>query len=124
VSDMAQDQPLLLVENNEKEAGLLKTVLEGEGFSVDTAYSGWAAVEKIKDKKYATAIVDFALPDMKGDELAERFRMEDPKMGIILLTGFKPMIDPSRLRGFDYIFEKPASPKKILDVLKLARIPK
>jgi DNA-binding response OmpR family regulator len=63
---MAHDQPLLLVDNNERDADLLKLILESEGFGVDTAYSGGAAVEKIRDRRYASVILDFALPDMKG----------------------------------------------------------
>jgi DNA-binding response OmpR family regulator len=122
---MAHDQLLLLVENSEREAQVLKVILEGDGFRVDIAYSGWAAVEKIKDSRYATAILDFALPDMKGDELAEKIKLKDPGMGVILLTGFRPMIDPGRLKVFDYVFEKPVDPKKILDAVRLVtRIPK
>jgi CheY-like chemotaxis protein len=87
---MAHDQPLLLVDNNERDADLLKLMLESDGFMVDTAYCGWAAVEKVKGRRYASVILDFALPDMKGDELAERIRLENPEMGVILLTGFRP----------------------------------
>jgi DNA-binding response OmpR family regulator len=107
------------VENNEREANLMKIILEGEGFIVDVAYNGWAAAEKMKVRKYASIILDFGLPDMKGDELAEKIRLEDPRMGIILLTGFKPVIDPVKLHKFDYVFEKPANPKKILETLRL-----
>jgi DNA-binding response OmpR family regulator len=116
---MSHDQLILLVENNEREANLMKIILEGEGFRVDVAYNGWAAVEKMKVRKYASIILDFGLPDMKGDELAEKIRLEDPRMGIILLTGFKPVIDPVKLHKFDYVFEKPANPKKILETLRL-----
>ena len=42
---MASNPPILIVENNEKEANTLKIILENEGYLVDTAYSGWAASE-------------------------------------------------------------------------------
>ena len=115
---MVHDQPILLVENNEREANLLRLLLESDGYRVDTAYSGWAAVEKIKVKKFGLAVLDFALPDMKGDELVEMIKSEDPKMGVILLTGFKSAIDPSRLKKFDYVLEKPVDPKKIFEAVK------
>jgi len=116
---MSHDQHILLVENNEKEANTLKLILEGQGFNVDTAYSGWAAVEKLKVRKYGSVILDFGLADMKGDELAEKIMIEDPGTGIILLTGFKPVIEPVRLDKFDYVFKKPADPKKILEAMRI-----
>jgi CheY-like chemotaxis protein len=114
---MSYDQPLLLVENSEKDADLLKILLESEGFSVDTVYSGWAAIEKLKLRKYASIILDFGLSDMKGDELAEKIKTEDPWTRIILLTGFRSVIDPARLNKFDSVLEKPVDPKKILEAL-------
>ena len=116
---MASNPPILLVENNEKEAKLLKSILESEGFMVDTTASGWAASEKLKIRKYASVILDFGLSDMKGDELAERIKLENPGMKIILLTGFLHVIDAKSLKKFMYVFEKPADPRKILEALRV-----
>ncbi|MGD0804199.1 MAG: response regulator [Candidatus Bathyarchaeia archaeon] len=116
---MVDKPPILLVENNEKEANLLKIILEGEGYIVDTASSGWAASEKLKMRKYASVILDFSLSDMKGDELAERIELENPGMRIILLTGFLPAIEAKRLEKFRYIFNKPAEPRRILEALRV-----
>ncbi|MGD0805546.1 MAG: response regulator [Candidatus Bathyarchaeia archaeon] len=115
---MTSNPPILLVENNEREAQLLKRILEGESFNVDVVYSGWAALEWIKDRKYASAIVDFVLPDMKGDELADRIKLEYPGMRVILLTGFLKAIDARKLDKFKYVFEKPADPRKIIEAMR------
>ena len=50
--------------------------------------------------------------------MAERTRLEDPEIGVILLTGFRPVIDPGRLKKFDYVLEKPVDPKKIFDAVR------
>ena len=84
---MTNNPLILLVENNEREAQQWKLILEGEGFNVDTAYSGFAALEWMKNRIYASVIVDFALPDMKGDELTDKIKLEYPGMKVILLTG-------------------------------------
>jgi DNA-binding response OmpR family regulator len=109
---MASNPSILLVENNEREGHLLKLILEGEEFNVDTVYSGWAALEWIKARRYASAILDFALPDMKGDELVDMIKLDNPGMRVILLTGFLQAINTK------YVFEKPADPKKILEALR------
>jgi DNA-binding response OmpR family regulator len=114
---MLQDQSLLLVENSERDADMLKILLESEGFSVDTVSTGWAALEKLKLRKYASVILDFGLPDMKGDELADKIKIEAPWMRIILLTGFRSVIDSVKLNKFDYVLEKPVDPKRILKAL-------
>ena len=117
--------PLVLLVDNEKRTIELMTIaLELDGFGVDIAYGGEIAIEKMKDKRYSAVIVDFGLPDMKGDELAERIRKEDPEIGIILLTGFKPGIDPVRLGAFDTVFEKPVVPNKILEAVRKLTEPK
>jgi DNA-binding response OmpR family regulator len=116
---MASNPLILLVENNEKEANMLKSILESEGFMVDTASSGWAASEKLKMRRYASVILDFGLSDMKGDELADKIKLENPGMKVILLTGFLHAIDSKSLEKFKYVFEKPADPRKILEVLRV-----
>lgn len=115
---MASNPSILLVENNEREGHLLKLILEGEEFNVDTVYSGWAALEWIKARRYASAILDFALPDMKGDELVDMIKLDNPGMRVILLTGFLQAINTKKLEKFKYVFEKPADPKKILEALR------
>lgn len=109
--------PILIVENNKKEAELLKGILENEGFLIDTVFSGEAALEMFKNRKYASAILDFALPDMKGDEVAKIIKFNNPKMRIILLTGFRSAIDPKRLECFMYVFDKPIDPRNIIKSL-------
>ena len=62
---------------------------------------------------------------MKGDYLAKRIRMESPETGIIMLTGFKHAIDPAKLSNFNFVLEKPVSPREMLAALKLMmRVPK
>jgi CheY-like chemotaxis protein len=114
-------QSILVVENNERESNLIKLVLESEGYGVDIASSGWAALEKIKSKDYYLAFVDFGLSDMKGDELAEAFKTKVPGLQLILLTGFLSAIDLKRAEMFDYVYEKPVNPQKILETIKHVR---
>ena len=115
---MATNPLILIVENNQREAQQLKLILEDEGFNVNTAYSGFAALEWMKEKRYASAILDFVLPDMKGDELVDKIKLEYPGMRVILLTGFLQAIDAKKLEKFKYVFEKPTDPRKIIEALR------
>ncbi len=85
----------------------IKEIMEFQGFHVVTSLCGSAALEKVKVGRYFCAVLDYALPDMKGDKLAKKIRRLRPDIGIVLLSGFKSNIDPSSLGVFDYCFEKP-----------------
>ena len=115
---MATNPLILLVENNQREAQQMKLILEDEGFNVNAVYSGFAALEWMNDKRYASAILDYVLPDMKGDELADKIKLEYPGMRVILLTGFLQAIDAKKLEKFKYVFEKPTDPRKIIEALR------
>ena len=96
----------------------MKLILEDEGFNVNAVYSGFAALEWIKGRRYASAVLGFVLPDMKGDELADKIKLEYPGMRVILLTGFLQAIDAKKLEKFKYVFEKPTDPRKIIEALR------
>jgi CheY-like chemotaxis protein len=115
---MVTNPLILLVENNQREAQQMKLILEDEGFNVNAVYSGFAALEWMNDKRYASAILDYVLPDMKGDELADKIKLEYPGMRVILLTGFLQAIDAKKLEKFKYVFEKPTDPRKIIEALR------
>ena len=122
---MEYQPPILLVDNDERIIELLRIVLEGEGYNVNTAYCGEAALEKVRVAKFAVVILDYALPDMKGDEIAEKIRLEYPEAGIIMVTGFKQALGPDKQNKFNYIFEKPVDPREILTAVKqMMKVPK
>jgi two-component system response regulator VanR len=109
---------ILLVDNEKRVIELLGIILESQGFIVTQAYSGEEALRKVQGVKYAVAILDYLLPDMKGDDLAERIRIENPEIGLIMLTGWKHAIEPAKLNKFNYVFEKPVAPKEIVAAVK------
>jgi len=115
---MLQDRSVLVIDNDKQIVYLIKDILENQGFNVVTAFCGEAAIEKLREGKYACAILDYSLPDIKGDELADNFRLEEPNIGIILLTGFKSSIDPDKLKVFNYVFEKPVKLEVLIAAVK------
>ena len=66
---------------------VFKNILEKEGFSVETAGTGKAALEKIKKDKFNVFLIDFKLPDMDGTDLLCRLEA-DRKTVKIIVTGF------------------------------------
>jgi DNA-binding NtrC family response regulator len=67
---------------------VLKTILEDEGYAVDTAGSGKEAIRKSHRKFYNLALIDIRLPDMEGVKLLKKMRDTMPKMRKIVVTGY------------------------------------
>ena len=84
---------VLVVEDDDDTRLLLRTILEEEGFRVQTAEDGVRALEILKLQPCpALLLLDLMLPRMDGWALVERVR------GIPLLAGM-PIVAMSALRG-------------------------
>jgi DNA-binding NtrC family response regulator len=111
---------VLVVDDEEGIRKSLKAVLEGEGFSVDTAENGQEAIAKSKAASYNLALVDIRLPDVDGVELLTSMSQTTPKMIRIIVTGypsFDNAIDAVN-RGADGYIVKPFTMEQLLNTIK------
>ena len=77
---------------------------------------------KANKNHFDLIILDVNLPDMLGDEVAEKLKENDNDMNIIMITGyssFKEGIDREEL-GIDEILMKPIPPEDLLTITKKA----
>jgi CheY-like chemotaxis protein len=73
----------------------LEIMLQRRGFNVLTASNGTAAIELFRSVETLDAVVlDYAMPDLSGGEVARMLRQENPTIPIILHTGYKDLDDP------------------------------
>lgn len=80
---------ILVVEDEESIADMLRHCLEAEGHLVILAENGKTGLNWIKEVRVDLAIIDLGLPDMHGLEVCRSIK-EDPKtrsIPIIILTG-------------------------------------
>lgn len=87
---IVDDEPILLKG--------LKFSLSQEGYAVDVATDGEAAIEKINDGKYDLVILDVMLPKMTGIEVCRKVR-ETSYVPIIMLTAKGD--DESKILGLE-----------------------
>ncbi len=80
---------LLIVEDEESLAQVLKKGLEMKGFAVDHLSDGEKALSRILlyRNEYDLILLDLTLPGMNGGEITERVREENVTTPIIILTG-------------------------------------
>jgi DNA-binding NtrC family response regulator len=79
---------ILVVDDEESIRKVLKTVLEEEGYDVDTSENGREAIRKSNAKFYNLVLIDIRLPDMEGTKLLTALKETTPKMVKIIVTGY------------------------------------
>ncbi|WP_257349758.1 response regulator transcription factor [Pseudalkalibacillus decolorationis] len=94
------NQKILIVEDEEKIARVIKLELEFEGYEVDTAETGLIGLEKFRNEKWDLVLLDVMLPELNGLEVLRRIRTNDQNTPIILLTARDSV--PDKVAGLDH----------------------
>lgn len=114
-----QNYRILIVDDVSDNLFFLQTLLEDEGYSVETAESGKLALEKIKILPQDIILLDVMMPDMNGYEVHSKIRQKKHLIPILFITGSE---EPKKLAGGDrdwYGFiQKPLDCDELLKKIK------
>ena len=113
---------ILLVEDKESLRAVLKKTLEAEGFGVEEAPDGRAAVDKIRRDRYAMVLTDLRLPGVSGHEVLTAAQSADPEMPVILMTAYgtiRDAVSAMKAGAYDYL-EKPVDADHLLALVRRA----
>ncbi len=124
-----KDKRVLLVDDDNINLLLGKTILEKFSCPFDIANNGKEAIEKIDKGRYDIILLDIHMPDINGIEVAKYLRkqMKDTRTKIIALTAaaMKDDIIKYRIAGIDDFIIKPFREiylyNKICEVLQLTK---
>ena len=110
---------ILVVEDNADTAALLRDLLEGEGYEVETAVTGEAAFEALAVvPDIDLMVLDLMLPGMSGYEVIERLRAQAELSDLPILVLSALGSASARVRGLregaDDYMTKPFLPEEIV----------
>jgi two-component system response regulator HydG len=88
---------VLVVDDDASARGGLEKLLRSEGYVVDTAESGAAALERAAEAPPDVVVTDLKMPNMDGIELLQKLREQDPTLPVIVATSFQDL--HSAVRG-------------------------
>jgi two-component system response regulator AtoC len=124
VPEVNPDTPqrrVLVVDDEENVRHMLRLLLESEGWSVDTADSGHAALESLERRPADVVLCDLKMPGMSGREVVQRLREGGQTPTVILMSAYgdrELAIEVIREGAYDFV-AKPFEPEDLaLTLLK------
>jgi DNA-binding NtrC family response regulator len=114
--------PVLLVEDRDSLRAMLKSTLEGAGYSVEDVGDGTAAIRALEGGRYLAVVTDLKLPGADGHRILEAAREVDSKLPVILMTAYGTVEDAvgaMKQGAFDFL-AKPVDPDHLLLLLERA----
>jgi CheY-like chemotaxis protein len=121
VKQLGRPLRILIAEDHRDTAQSLGSLLEAQGYVVQIAGDGLAAVEMAELEHPDVVLLDIGLPKIDGYEVARRLRQNrNPRKPLLLaITGHGQQ--PERLRayeaGIDMHLTKPVAPDELLNLL-------
>ena len=107
---------ILVVDDEHSIVDAVATALRYEGFEVDEAYSGRAALESVLQNEPDLVVLDWMLPDIEGIEVGRRLRAQGFRTAVLFLTAKDETahkVEALRAGGDDYV-TKPFSLAEIV----------
>jgi DNA-binding response OmpR family regulator len=101
---------VLIVDDNEAAADLLKELLELQDHTARCTYTGQQAVDAAAADTFDAALIDLTLPDFPGTEVARRLRAHagDHPPVMVAVSGFSAHEAGDGAAGlFDHHLQKP-----------------
>lgn len=77
------NEDILIVDDNGLTRDSLALLLDGQGFSVDDCPDGISALNLSKKKGFHVYVIDYNMPELKGDEVTSQLRKLRPDAFII-----------------------------------------
>jgi CheY-like chemotaxis protein len=111
---------VLVVEDHEDLRELLTVLLEGEGFSVQTAANGREALAALDESRPALILLDLMMPVMNGDEFRAR-QLADPRyrdVPVICMTAAHDATTRAERLALDVCFQKPLDFDELLAAVR------
>lgn len=114
---------VLIVDDEPGIRDTLRSVLEDEGFAVETAASGEAGLKAAKQQSFACILLDIWLgKGIDGLDTLQRLREEDVESPVVMISGhgnIETAVRSTKLGAFDFI-EKPLSLDRTVVTVKNA----
>src|ERR1043165_1540478 len=107
---------ILIIDDEAEIRESLQTLLEIEGYEVETAGDGGQGLAKLGDRSFDLILLDVALPDRNGNDLLPEIRGLAPQVSVIVITAYGTVEDAvhAMQAGAANFLQKPWDNEKLL----------
>ena len=120
----AEEISILVVDDEKNLTLAMRRLLSAEGYRTETAGSGEAALEIVKEDFFDVVFLDVNMPDMNGLETFKKLRKVSPKSAVIMITGYgktlKALVEEARELGVRAVIDKPFKINQITEAVREA----
>jgi CheY-like chemotaxis protein len=111
---------ILVVDDEPSFCEFVEMMLGLDGHAVKTVASGEEALACAERTPFDLVITDYSMPQMKGDELAQRIKRMNPALAVVMVTGYAEMLESSGtpLPGISRLLNKPFQLDTLRDVIR------
>jgi two-component system, NtrC family, response regulator AtoC len=119
---------ILVVEDERVMREALQRLLSLDGYDVAVAADGNDALRSIAQRRFDLIVSDICMPGLNGLQVLERARVANPRVGVILISGYATMdtaIEALRLAANDFLpkpFEMDDLRRSVARVLRTCQV--
>jgi CheY-like chemotaxis protein len=114
--------PILVVDDNEDNANIIRDYLEARGYPITVAYNGDEAIEAFKSVKPSVILLDVMMPGRDGWQVCREIKASPTGRGtrVIMVTALQDWMDKRQAieTGADDYVEKPFELAKLASVVE------
>ena len=113
---------ILVVDDEESQREILRTILSADGYSVETAPGGGEAIRRCQEKPFDLVLTDLRMPGTDGLSLVERLTRDNPPTLVVLMTAYGSLDSAEQALkqgAFDYL-TKPLEREELLLTVRRA----
>jgi DNA-binding NtrC family response regulator len=113
---------VLIIDDEAEIRESLQTLLELEGYDVETASTGQQGLNRIGEHSFDLILLDLALPDRNGLDILAELRTQDPGLSVIMITAYGTVENAVRAMqsGASNFVQKPWDNEKLLADVRAA----
>src|SRR5689334_12083342 len=124
LNDSATSSPgaVLIIDDEAEIRESLQTLLEMEGYEVETAATGQQGLNRIGQRTFDLILLDLALPDRNGMEILSELRSQDPGLSVMMITAYGTVENAVKAiqAGATNFVQKPWDNEKLLADVRAA----